>query len=170
MPHTFWHARHHPWIVGQDCILRAGFRPALGGLPTRRTQGVPRPICPTILAKFQASGKVCGIGHSCLPRRDSSRCLVPSAENRHHRLRLAAMLGRLAACARPRGCPGLPPQSGADTAVWPIVDRPQLIKLPHNSARIQAVLPMNRGGGRFCVAHGSRCLVRRFKFCLRIAR
>jgi hypothetical protein len=31
MPHTFWHARHQPWIVGQDCILRAGFQPALVG-------------------------------------------------------------------------------------------------------------------------------------------
>src|SRR5271157_4788007 len=49
MPHTFRHARHHPWIVGQDCILRAGFQPALvglftsdsGGFPTRRTQRVP---------------------------------------------------------------------------------------------------------------------------------
>jgi hypothetical protein len=46
MPHTFWHARHHPRIAGQDCILRAGFQPALvelftsdsGGLPVRRTQ------------------------------------------------------------------------------------------------------------------------------------
>jgi hypothetical protein len=43
------HARHHSWIVGQDCILRAGFQPALvvlftndpAGLPTRRTQRVP---------------------------------------------------------------------------------------------------------------------------------
>src|ERR1039457_1716799 len=43
-PHAFWHAKHHPWIVGQDCILRAGFQPVLvllftgdsGGLQTRR--------------------------------------------------------------------------------------------------------------------------------------
>jgi hypothetical protein len=41
--------------VGQDCILRAGFQPALvglftsdsGGLPTRRTQRVPLQTCPT---------------------------------------------------------------------------------------------------------------------------
>ena len=49
IPHTFWHARHHPWVVGQDCILRADFQPVLvelftsdsGGLPTRRTPGYP---------------------------------------------------------------------------------------------------------------------------------
>ena len=28
MPHTFWHAEHHPWNVGQDGILRAGCQPA----------------------------------------------------------------------------------------------------------------------------------------------
>jgi hypothetical protein len=28
MPHTFWHAGHHPWNVGQDGILRAGCQPA----------------------------------------------------------------------------------------------------------------------------------------------
>jgi hypothetical protein len=41
--------------VGQDGILRAGWQPALvglftsdsGGLPTRRTQRVPLPTCPT---------------------------------------------------------------------------------------------------------------------------
>jgi hypothetical protein len=56
--------------VGQDCILRAGFQPALvglftsdsGGLPTRRTQRVPLQTCPTVLAGFQVPGKVCGIG------------------------------------------------------------------------------------------------------------
>jgi addiction module HigA family antidote len=55
--------------VGQDCILRAGFQPALvglstsdsGGLPTRRTQRVPLQTCPTVLAGFQVPGKVCGI-------------------------------------------------------------------------------------------------------------
>ena len=69
--------------MGQDCILRAGFQPAPGGLPTRRTQRVPLPICPTILAKLLASGKVCGIGQSCqqppskelLPRPFDFRCL-----------------------------------------------------------------------------------------------
>jgi hypothetical protein len=63
MPHTFWHARHQPWIVGQDCILRAGFQPALvglftgdsGGLPTRRRLKT----CPTVLAGFQVLERVC---------------------------------------------------------------------------------------------------------------
>ena len=46
-PTPFAACRH----VGQDCILRVGFQPALDGLPTRRTQRVPLPICPTILAR-----------------------------------------------------------------------------------------------------------------------
>ena len=44
---------------------------------------------------------------------------------------------------------------------WPIDNRPQLAKLPHNGApclayaytQIQAVLLMNRVGIHFCVAH-----------------
>jgi hypothetical protein len=55
--------------VGQDCILRAGFQPALvvlftsdsGGLATRWNQRVPLQTCPTILAEFQVLGKVSGI-------------------------------------------------------------------------------------------------------------
>jgi hypothetical protein len=69
MPHTFWDTGHHAWIVGQDGILRAGCQPALvglftsdsGGLPTRRTQRVLLPTCPTVLAAYQVLGKVCGI-------------------------------------------------------------------------------------------------------------
>ena len=62
MPHTFRDNGHHARIVGQDGILHTGWQPAPGGLPTRRRM----PICPTILAKFQASGKICGIGQECL--------------------------------------------------------------------------------------------------------
>src|ERR1035438_69388 len=62
----------------------------------------------------------------------------------------------------------LPPLSGASAGgtLWvrPIDNRPQLARLPHNSvpclaytyARIQAVLPMNRVGIHFCVAHPVR--------------
>jgi hypothetical protein len=61
-------ARAEAWrrIVGQDCILRAGFQPALAGLFTIDSAGLP--TCPTVLAGFQVPGKACGIGHSCLPR------------------------------------------------------------------------------------------------------
>jgi hypothetical protein len=57
MPHAFC-------IVGQDCILRAGFQPALVGLFTSDSGGLP--TCPTVLAGFQVLEKVCGIGHECL--------------------------------------------------------------------------------------------------------
>ena len=52
-----------------------------GGLPTRRTQRVPLQTCPTVLAGCQVLGKVCGIGHSCLPRRRlrSYSCAVADA-------------------------------------------------------------------------------------------
>jgi hypothetical protein len=63
------------FLVGQDCILRAGFQPALvglfasdsGGLPTRWTQRVPLQTRPTVLAGFQVLGKVCGIGRFRMP-------------------------------------------------------------------------------------------------------
>jgi Domain of unknown function (DUF4372) len=60
MPHTFWLARHHPWIVGQDGILRAGWQPALvglftsdpGGSPTRRRlKTTPVQFCQLASAK-----------------------------------------------------------------------------------------------------------------------
>jgi hypothetical protein len=48
------------------------------------------------------------------------------------------------------GC--LPPPSLASAAVWPIANRPQLTKLPHNGA-LSFVLAMNRAGIHFDVAH-----------------
>ena len=79
MPLSFRGVEHPAWIVGQDCILRAGFQPALvgrftgdpGGLPNRQTQRVPLPTCPTTSVEFPFLGKLSGIGHSCLPCRDS---------------------------------------------------------------------------------------------------
>ena len=41
MPLTIWDTGHHAWIVGQDCILRAGFQPALVGLFTSDSGGLP---------------------------------------------------------------------------------------------------------------------------------
>jgi hypothetical protein len=52
-------------LVGQDCILRAGFQPALVGLFTSDSGGLPTrrrlQTCPTVLVGFQVLGKVCGI-------------------------------------------------------------------------------------------------------------
>jgi hypothetical protein len=96
MPHTFWHARYHPWIVGQDCILRAGFQPVLvglftsdsGGLPTRRTQRVPLQTCPAVLAEFQVLEKVCGIGRfrvNSVPALVKKRLVLELETNGHER-------------------------------------------------------------------------------------
>jgi hypothetical protein len=48
MPHTYWDTEHHARIVGQDGILRAGCQPALAGLFTSDSGGLP--ARPTVLA------------------------------------------------------------------------------------------------------------------------
>ena len=90
MPLSFRGIEHPAWIVGQDCILRAGFQPALvglftgdpGGLPNRQTQRVPLPTCPATSVEFPFLGKLSGIGHSCLPCRDF-RFADPCRASRH---------------------------------------------------------------------------------------
>jgi hypothetical protein len=82
MPLSFRGTEHPAWIVGQDCILRAGWQPAPGafvpavpgGLPTRRRF----PTCPTTSAEFPFLGKLSGIGHSCLPGCPLGLALLPT--------------------------------------------------------------------------------------------
>ena len=86
-------------LVGQDCILRAGFQPALAGLFTSDSGGLPtRPRLqthPTVLAGFQVPRKVCGISQNWLPHRSVFRKLLPGAL-------LAASLFAQAPPERPR--------------------------------------------------------------------
>jgi PPK2 family polyphosphate:nucleotide phosphotransferase len=66
--------------VGQDGILRAGCQPALVGLFTSDSGGLP--TRPTVLAGFQVPGKVCGIGRECLLRTEGMKMKINSKEFR----------------------------------------------------------------------------------------
>jgi len=79
--HGLWGGRPRPqpapwpaFRAGNHLILR----PKSGSRGTRADQGV----CPTNSAAFQVLGKLCGIGHSCLPCRDF-RFADPCRASRH---------------------------------------------------------------------------------------